>query len=552
MTPPSPPPKRSQRRRRLRALLAFFALFFALLIISYFSLRVYYDHKADKRLQAAIAEADRTDPGWRLEDILAEINANPIPDEENSALVVMKIHERLPKHWPMHKPAPVVDDTARSWMEPTEPEPDAANWETYWEYYPRDTVRSRWDPEVEPYLEELLEDIPDNQTLNDWLFRALQAELDAVAGPLNDARTLAEMPRGRHPPLNLKENPELMMVAHNLDIIQQKRLAAKLLTHDIRRLIHQGDLDAGLVSCHAIVNVGRSLADEPTLIAGLVRMALHGVAGSSIQRVLAHGEPSEEALSRLQKALEREASEPMLWKYLRGDRACTFHDLEVLRRRPEKVSAADTFEFVAKLHSEGRRPPRYRLWAEIHPDAYIRFSQAVTLDLTTRAVQIARLPAAERYRRFLELRQEWENALDTNSIPGIALALRPADERVSQAFHRLQADLHCAILAIAAERYRRTHDGRWPETIEQLTGLVPSEMLIDPFSGEMIRMARRDDGLVVYSVGRNLTDEGGNLERINVEPYLLDIGFRLYDVAHRRKPPPFPDRMLPAEPEPNE
>src|SRR5580704_8654843 len=55
--------------------------------------------RADKRYQAAAAEADRLDPGWRMEDL--EARRPNIPDDENSARIIMDIKNRklVPPKW---------------------------------------------------------------------------------------------------------------------------------------------------------------------------------------------------------------------------------------------------------------------------------------------------------------------------------------------------------------------------------------------------------------------------------------------------------------------
>ena len=53
---------------------------------------------ADRRYREAAAEADRLDPSWRLDDILA--GRERIPDNENSALQVREIAAKLPGAWP--------------------------------------------------------------------------------------------------------------------------------------------------------------------------------------------------------------------------------------------------------------------------------------------------------------------------------------------------------------------------------------------------------------------------------------------------------------------
>ena len=63
--------------------------------------------QAERSYQQAVAEADRLDPGWRLDDILAT------PRESfrtmiNSALRVRQIAEKLPGGWPGIKPYDAV------------------------------------------------------------------------------------------------------------------------------------------------------------------------------------------------------------------------------------------------------------------------------------------------------------------------------------------------------------------------------------------------------------------------------------------------------------
>ncbi len=54
--------------------------------------------QADRRYAAAAAEADRLDPRWRLDDILAA--REKVADSENSVLKVREIAGKLPGGWP--------------------------------------------------------------------------------------------------------------------------------------------------------------------------------------------------------------------------------------------------------------------------------------------------------------------------------------------------------------------------------------------------------------------------------------------------------------------
>src|SRR6516162_4477381 len=61
----------------------------------------YYGYErnvAEQQLRRALAELDRAEPGWRLDDIQAA--REQIPDEQNGALCVLTAAKLLPGKWP--------------------------------------------------------------------------------------------------------------------------------------------------------------------------------------------------------------------------------------------------------------------------------------------------------------------------------------------------------------------------------------------------------------------------------------------------------------------
>src|SRR5260370_20310345 len=60
-------------------------------------LEYYARSKARADLEKIIAELDRADPRWRLEDI--EADRQPVPADKNSANTVIAVHRLLPKNW---------------------------------------------------------------------------------------------------------------------------------------------------------------------------------------------------------------------------------------------------------------------------------------------------------------------------------------------------------------------------------------------------------------------------------------------------------------------
>jgi hypothetical protein len=92
------------------------------------------------------------------------------------------------------------------------------------------------------------------------------------------------------------------------------------------------------------------------------------------------------------------------------------------------------------------------------------------------------------------------------------------------------------IAAIAVERYRLAN-GRWPESLQELSPNLLNTGPLGPFDGAPLRYRRVADGVVIYTVGNDGTDDGGNLNRAGGPAKGTDLGCQLWDVKHRGQPP---------------
>jgi hypothetical protein len=271
--------------------------------------------EAERRLAAAEAEADRLDPGWRWEAILA--NRVPVPDEENAARIVLAAADLLPSGWPgpvqptRLDHAPFPSGLARPVREQPEfltipPSPDAG----------QDERPGAFDLRVF--------ELPPEVVIDPDLLAELRAELERVQAARDTARRLAGLPRGRYDVKWDKNYLATLLPA------QRAREVANLLRLDAFLRAQDGDTDGALVSIHAALTAGRSIGDEPLLVSQLVRLACTSVAARSAERVLAQGEASEEVLTRLQEALADEANQPLFLIGIRGERAAAQELMEAL------------------------------------------------------------------------------------------------------------------------------------------------------------------------------------------------------------------------------
>src|SRR5262249_8122835 len=73
--------------------------------------------------------------------------------------------------------------------------------------------------------------------------------------------------------------------------------------------------------CRRLLNLGRSLGDEPMMTSQSVRLRTARTAVRGAQRLLAQGEPAAAGLADLQRRFAEEANHPRFLTGLRGERA---------------------------------------------------------------------------------------------------------------------------------------------------------------------------------------------------------------------------------------
>lgn len=126
--------------------------------------------------------------------------------------------------------------------------------------------------------------------------------------------------------------------------------------------------------------------------------------------------------------------------------------------------------------------------------------------------KLAGLPARELNARLLS--------------PCFAHDFLPALIQANEAMQCAVAHEAALKLMLAGQLYFRLH-GDWPAKLEDLVPEILAELPADPLgkSGETLRLKRDGDDLLIYSVGWNGNDDGGETIQVNRHP--LDEGFRL-------------------------
>jgi hypothetical protein len=440
------------------------------------------------KLRQALAEADELDPGWRLDDL--ESRRATFPDAANSALVVRAAAKLLPKPWP--------------------------DWSS---------VEKGMDPdraaELRQELDNGFEGSPPPQLLDEGQLAPIRGELRRVAPAVKEALRLAEMPHGRYV---VGWSP--FFFASPTPHIDDIGLLRRLLGYEVMLRAKDRDFDGALNACHALLNVGRSLGDEPMLSSQLQRVACSMQAVQHLERALAQGQPSDRALAGLQQALAEEAEETLLLYGLRGERIASDTVMRMLVNGP-----GPSFKAMQAMLGDAARGQTAAFDDTRLVMAFGSMPQqhASILHLMNEIVEAAKLPPVQQQERLRQFDAEFK----VHPPPALARLLVPSVLKIGEACGRYCAQLRCAAAALAMERYRQAQ-GRWPDKLDALAPKYLVEVPDDPFDGKPLRLRRFAEGIVVYSVGPDAVDDGGVIDRKGGPG--TDVGVRVWDVRHRRQP----------------
>jgi hypothetical protein len=459
------------RRSRLRRILLVASCLIAA-VVGVFAYVVYWQ---DRELREAIAEADRLDPGWHFEDIQAA--RAEVPDDENGAKLVLAARAKMPANWLAPTAAGV------------------------------------------PTLDMRLIDVPPPQRPGEADLKELRERLGKpeVAKALEVARGLADRPRGRYAVTWTRD-----LVGTLVPHVQEARDVTRLLALDARLRALDGDTEGAVRSCQGALNAGRSLGDEPLPVSQLVRAACDRQALRALEQTLALGVASPKALEELQRLLQEEAEAPLELTAARSERVTFYQCLEVMRTgRFNRASYGLRTSFLGSTGDD------------LLDRGKARACQAAYLRYYNQVVEAVKRPT-----------EDQQEVLETLHEPNVqlptlleALTRRAGESgwgRWASAYLQAKAELRCAAAALAAERYRLA-TGSWPKGLDTLVPDYLPAVPADPFDGKPLRLAHLPDGLVIYSLGPDRTDDGGKIDRSHPGAPNTDVGFQLWNVDWRGK-----------------
>jgi hypothetical protein len=278
---------------------------------------------------------------------------------------------------------------------------------------------------------------------------------------------------------------------------------ALLLAHDALSKAAHGQSAPALDDLAAVFGIARHIKEgEPFLISVSLGHSLDQVGTRALEEVLALSPPRADELGRL--SLSDHPSNQRLLQ-----RACEMEEpLFGLPAFAMLAAPESTLALIDWLRLGGGHLPT------LVENALIYRVFLLTDDLTAyRQVmrELQRLAA----RPYYESHQGWEEyALSwrTDRRGLMTRLITPATQHFATMAPEGDALHHLARLALAMTACR-AKKGKYPDQLQELVPEFLSAIPLDPFDGQPLRTKRDEKGILLYSVGPNLKDDGGALPR---------------------------------------
>ena len=459
------------------------------------------------QLQSAMAEADAIYPHWRWEDLIRQ--REQVPPEENAWPLIEQIAER-------YRANPYTETLERN----------QRFWDRWNQYLASNPNR---------YLPAEL-----SKELEDWV--AHDRTLPLLIEQVNRRR------RAQAPWPYLGGSPTLPYPISIESVLWRNRSALAIM-HE--HYLNQERYREAEIAVLAAWKVLTALDDIPSEYYQSIGSGSQNWAIRRLERHLLLTEFSQENRQIVRQLLERQqeiARQRIFWA-IRAERALAHERFEQIRRGELSLTEADDWGGGSSwLPSNWGELLQHYLWYKPKGVLMRRFGPIVlwahqhqlhaeAISDCNRLEKAANKSDDEVSRewksiceRRLQALQKWWFTGTADSIAGISL--------YNDALRRSKILLEAAKAGLAAEEFRVEH-GRLPHDWNELVPRYLPSIPHDSFAGGLFQFKTTADGIVIYSVGTDRKDDGGDPER--------DIVFRVYHRDKRGLPPvPF----KPSAPEP--
>ncbi len=251
-----------------------------------------------------------------------------------------------------------------------------------------------------------------------------------------------------------------------------------------------------------IMRFTESFRDEPILISGLVHNAMIQLIGGLVWEGNVRGKWTPAQLATIEERLRPIGFIRDFRKHVRGERAIALTTLWRYQNTPGVLAAADhTFNLPTIILNLGPSGWFYQNLAHLGR-MYDEFLLA-PVDFENGVVDIAGMDRTEE--RFID-----EHRMEFHPYKVLANVMFPAIAKAARKYAQGQCEVDQIRLVCAIEQYR-AKQGNPPTALSELKPQFLPDIPHDPVTGDDYIYRTEGDDYVIYSLGSNGTDDGGEI-----------------------------------------
>lgn len=280
------------------------------------------------------------------------------------------------------------------------------------------------------------------------------------------------------------------------------RTLSKLLRTQAIVQLADGELRAAARSAQLGFHLAGSLHEHPMTVSRLVQLAMEALAANTVEDILTTGILESDQLAALRDVIQwHERNGTLIWA-LRGERTFILTLLEFDADELHQMPEVEVFTLL--------------------PDLFTNLNRMAVADGFSAMMEVS-----ENHRALIAAALQVEQeAGELSWLYTFARLLLPTMSRAAELNAQLIGQLRVADAGLAAEQFRMDK-GRLPDSLDELVPDYLDSVPADPFFDGPVRLAITEYGIVLYSIGINETDDGGNLDHSGGPNAYWDVGFRL-------------------------
>lgn len=272
--------------------------------------------------------------------------------------------------------------------------------------------------------------------------------------------------------------------------------------------------EAAVAASTAALQLGHSLANEPTLISFLVQCACYNITCESVKNCLNRHAFPPESLKTLAAGLESAETSLHLQRAMVGERAngMGIFTMSVDQINTMMLSTPTSWERIgfSLYESSGLRQKDLQIYLK-YLNRYVEASTNQNAQLLTIVDQIE---------------QDADKELTDNKLGTLLTGLvLPALSKVPGKKLISQANLRLTRVAALIHAYQAEHHGQLPEKLADLAPDYLTDVPLDPFDGKPLRYQHDGDSFKIWSIGLDQIDQGGQVPAVSVYQSKGDIVF---------------------------